>query len=42
MPVSMPVDVIDTHIHTRQKPTGEHVYNFDAGQMVRGLLIELS
>lgn len=27
---SIAVDVIDTHIHSRQKPTGEHVYDFNA------------
>jgi dihydroorotase-like cyclic amidohydrolase len=27
---SVPVDVVDSHIHSRQKPTGIKTYEFDA------------
>ena len=35
---SVPVDVVDSHIHSRQKQTGEHVYDFDAHHVFNDLV----
>lgn len=37
MPETISVDVVDTHIHSRQKPTGVKKYEFNAGHVFADL-----